>query len=170
MKKKVARTHYLNWLEQFRDRPLIKVLTGMRRVGKSTILQMFAQSLRRKGVPASRIVMLNFEELENEPLRDAKTLHGFLKGKLVKGKTTYIFLDEIQKVERYEEVLDSLYVKKGVDLYVTGSTANLFSSEIATALTGRYVEINVLPFSFVEMTAAVGGKIGDANERRRFMD
>ena len=170
MKKKVARTHYLNWLEQFRDRPLMKVLTGMRRVGKSTILQMFAQSLKRRGVPASRIVMLNFEELENEPLRDAKTLHGFLKGKLAKGKTTYIFLDEIQKVERYEEVLDSLYVKKGVDLYVTGSTANLFSSEIATALTGRYVEINVLPFSFVEMTSAVGGKIGDANERRRFMD
>ena len=86
MKKKVARTHYLNWLEQFRDRPLIKVLTGMRRVGKSTILQMFAQSLKRRGVPASRIVMLNFEELENEPLRDAKVLHGFLKGKLVKGR------------------------------------------------------------------------------------
>ena len=82
----------------------------MRRVGKSTILQMFAQSLKRRGVPASRIVMLNFEELENEPLRDAKTLHGFLKGKLAKGKTTYIFLDEIQKVERYEEVLDSSQV------------------------------------------------------------
>ena len=170
MKRKIARTQYMEWLEQFRDRPLIKVLTGMRRVGKSTILQMFAASLRRKGVPASRIVMLNFEELENEPLRDAKTLHGFLKGKLAKGKTTYMFLDEVQKVERYEEVLDSLYVKKGVDLYVTGSTANLFSSEIATVLTGRYVEINVLPFSFVEMTGAVGGKIGDANERRRFMD
>ena len=81
-----------------------------------------------------------------------------------------MFLDEIQRVERFEEVLDSLYVKKGVDLYVTGSTANLFSSEVATILTGRYVEINVLPFSFLEMTKAVGGKPGDANERRRFMD
>ena len=170
MKRKIARAHYIEWLERFKDRPLIKVLTGMRRVGKSTILQLFARSLRRKGVAASRIVMLNFEELENEPLRDARKLHEFLKGKLAKGKTTYIFLDEIQKVERYEEVLDSLYVKKGVDLYVTGSTANLFSSEIATVLTGRYVEINVLPFSFVEMTSAVGGKAGDANERRRFMD
>ena len=170
MKKTVERQGYLDWLDQFRDRPLIKVLTGMRRVGKSTILNLFARRLRRGGVPASRIVMLNFEEMENEPLREAKALHEFLKGKIVKGRTTYMFLDEIQRVERFEEVLDSLYVKKGVDLYVTGSTANLFSSEIATMLTGRYVEVNVLPFSFLEMTKAVGGRLGDANERRRFMD
>ena len=150
MKKTVERQGYLDWLDQFRDRPLIKVLTGMRRVGKSTILNLFARRLRRGGVPASRIVMLNFEEMENEPLREAKALHEFLKGKIVKGRTTYMFLDEIQRVERFEEVLDSLYVKKGVDLYVTGSTANLFSSEIATMLTGRYVEVNVLPFSFDE--------------------
>ena len=78
MKRKIARTHYIEWLERFMDRPLIKVLTGMRRVGKSTILQMFAQSLKRKGVPASRIVMLNFEELEIEHLREAKALHDFL--------------------------------------------------------------------------------------------
>ena len=169
MKRIIERQGYLNWLDQFKDKPLIKVLTGMRRVGKSTILKLFAKRLRRGGVPASRMVMLNFEEMENEPLKDAKVLHAFLKGKIVKGKTTYMFLDEIQRVERFEEVLDSLYVKKGVDLYVTGSTANLFSSEVATILTGRYVEINVLPFSFLEMTKAVGGKPGDANERRRFM-
>lgn len=170
MNRIIERQEYLNWLDQFKDKPLIKVLTGMRRVGKSTILKLFAQRLRRGGVPASRVVMLNFEELENEPLKDAKALHAFLKSKIAKGATTYMFLDEIQRVERFEEVLDSLYVKKGVDLYVTGSTANLFSSEVATILTGRYVEINVLPFSFLEMTKAVGGKPGDANERRRFMD
>ena len=170
MTKIISRETYINWLMQFREKPLVKVLTGMRRVGKSTILKMFAQTLRREGVPATRIVMVNFEELDNAPLRSAEALHKFIVGKLAKGKTTYIFLDEIQKVERYEEVLDSLYVKKGVDLYVTGSTANLFSSEIATVLTGRYVEINVLPFSFLEMTKAVGGKIGDASEKRRFMD
>ena len=170
MTKIIARETYINWLMQFREKPLVKVLTGMRRVGKSTILKMFAQTLRREGVPATRIVMVNFEELENTSLRNAEALHKFIVGKLAKRKTTYIFLDEIQKVERYEEVLDSLYVKKGVDLYVTGSTANLFSSEIATVLTGRYVEINVLPFSFLEMTKAVGGKIGDASEKRRFMD
>lgn len=170
MKKTIQREAYMAWLAQFRDKPLIKVLTGMRRVGKSTIMRMFAQGLRREGVPASRIVMVNFEELENAPLRTAEELHRFIVGKLARGGTTYVFLDEIQRVEHYEEVLDSLYVKKGVDLYVTGSTADLFSSEIATLLTGRYVEMNVLPFSFLEMTKAVGGKVGDAAEKRRFMD
>ena len=170
MKKTIQRESYMAWLAQFRDKPLIKVLTGMRRVGKSTIMRMFAQGLRREGVPASRIVMVNFEELENAPLRTAEELHRFIVGKLARGGTTYVFLDEIQRVEHYEEVLDSLYVKKGVDLYVTGSTADLFSSEIATLLTGRYVEMNVLPFSFLEMTKAVGGKVGDAAEKRRFMD
>ena len=170
MKKTIQREAYMAWLVQFRDKPLIKVLTGMRRVGKSTIMRMFAQGLRREGVPASRIVMVNFEELENAPLRTAEELHRFIVGKLARGGTTYVFLDEIQRVEHYEEVLDSLYVKKGVDLYVTGSTADLFSSEIATLLTGRYVEMNVLPFSFLEMTKAVGGKVGDAAEKRRFMD
>ena len=82
---------------------------------------------------------------------------------------TYVFLDEVQKVAHYEQVLDSLFVKENVDLYVTGSTADLFSSEIATLLTGRYVEINVLPYSFLEMTEAVGGRPGDAQEKRRFM-
>ena len=170
MKKTIQREAYMAWLVQFRDKPLIKVLTGMRRVGKSTIMRMFAQGLRREGVPASRIVMVNFEELENAPLRTAEELHRFIVGKLARGGTTYVFLDEIQRVEHYEEVLDSLYVKKGVDLYVTGSTADLFSSEIATLLTGRYVEMNVLPFSFLEMTKAVGGKVGDVAEKRRFMD
>ena len=170
MKKAIQRETYMTWLAQFRDKPLIKVLTGMRRVGKSTILKLFAQWLKREGVPASRIIMVNFEELENASLRTADALHRFIVGKLAKGKTTYVFLDEIQRVERYEEVLDSLYVKKGIDLYVTGSTADLFSSEIATLLTGRYVEMNVLPFSFMEMTRAVGGKVGDAMEKRRFMD
>ena len=103
-------------------------------------MRMFAQRLKREGVPASRIIMVNFEELENASLRNADVLHKFIVGKLTKGKKSYVFLDEIQRVEHYEEVLDSLYVKKGVDLYVTGSTADLFSSEIATLLTGRYVE------------------------------
>ena len=114
MKKTILREAYMAWLSQFRDKPLIKVLTGMRRVGKSTIMRMFAQGLRREGVPAYRIVMVNFEELENAPLRTAEELHRFIVGKLARGGTTYVFLDEIQRVEHYEEVLDSLYVKKGV--------------------------------------------------------
>ena len=100
MKKAIQRETYMTWLAQFRDKPLIKVLTGMRRVGKSTILKLFAQWLKREGVPASRIIMVNFEELENASLRTADALHRFIVGKLAKGKTTYVFLDEIQRVER----------------------------------------------------------------------
>lgn len=149
--EKILRTDYMEWLESFCDKPLIKVLTGMRRVGKSTCLQMFADRLHASGVPSRQIVALNFEELEYEDLRDSRKLYAFLKKKLIEGKTVYFFLDEIQRVERFEEVLDSLYVKPGVDLYVTGSNARIFSSEIATLLTGRYVELNVLPFSFAEI-------------------
>jgi len=129
----------------------------MRRVGKSTILRMFAERLRRRGVPKRRVVMLNFEEIENDDLLDSRKLHAFLKSKIVPGKTVYFFLDEIQKVGRFEEVLDSLHVKRGVDLYVTGSNARMFSSEIATVLTGRYVELNVLPFSFAEVKGLLPG-------------
>lgn len=163
--EKILRTDYMEWLESFRDKPLIKVLTGMRRVGKSTCLQMFADRLRDSGVSAKQIVALNFEELEYEDLRDSRKLYAFLKSKLIKEKTVYFFLDEIQRVERFEEVLDSLYVKSGVDLYVTGSNAKIFSSEIATLLTGRYVELNVLPFSFAE----IRGRLDPASDASALM-
>lgn len=154
----VEREDYMRWLESFRDKPLIKVLTGLRRVGKSTCLRMFAERLRKKGVAKRQIISLNFEEIENDALRDSRKLYAFLKSKLIPEKTVYYFLDEIQRVERFEEVLDSLYVKEGVDLYVSGSNARLFSSEIATLLTGRYVELNVLPFSFSEARGLIQGK------------
>lgn len=163
MEKLIPREDYMAWLECFRDKPLIKVLTGMRRVGKSTCLRLFAERLRKKGVLKRQIVTLNFEEIENDELLDSRKLHVFLKSKLIRGKTVYFFLDEIQKVERFEEVLDSLHVKKGIDLYVTGSNARMFSSEIATVLTGRYVELNVLPFSFAE----VRGFLPGAEDARR---
>lgn len=160
---------YLKWLDEHRGKHLIKVLTGMRRTGKSTILRLFAESLRKDGVRKRQIVFVNFDEIENEPLLDSRRLYAYLKARLIKGKTVYFFLDEIQKVERFEEVLDSLYVKPGVDIYATGSTADLFSSEIATLLTGRYVEVNVLPFSFSE-TMLARGDAAPGNERRLFMD
>lgn len=152
----VYREDYMRWLAAFREKPLIKVLTGLRRVGKSTCLKMFADTLLKEGVEPRQIVSLNFEELELEALREAGALYAFLKAQLIPGKTVYFFLDEIQRVDRFEEVLDSLYVKPGVDLYVTGSNARLFSSEIATLLTGRYVELNVLPFSFREAWGVLG--------------
>ena len=169
MENIIPRLDYLKWLGEHRGKNLIKVLTGMRRTGKSTILRLFAESLRKEGVGERQIVFVNFDEIENEQLRDSRTLYAYLKSHLVKGKTVFFFLDEIQKVERFEEVLDSLYVKPGVDIYVTGSTADLFSSEIATLLTGRYVEVNVLPFSFNEAKLA-RGDISAQTERRLFMD
>ena len=169
MTKLILRNTYINWLEEHRDKPLIKVLTGMRRTGKSTILRLFAESLKKGGVGNRQLVFINFEELENESLLDSRKLYAYLKSRLIKGKTVYYFLDEIQKVERFEEVLDSLYVKVGVDIYVTGSAADMFSSEIATLLTGRYVEINVLPFSFGEAQLARGVS-ARTDERRHFMD
>jgi len=166
MGKLIPRESYMAWLDSFRDRPMIKVLTGMRRVGKSTCLRMFAEHLRKSGVLKRQIVSLNFEEIENDELLDSRKLYGYLKSRMIHGKTIYIFLDEIQRVDRFEEVLDSLHVKKGVDLYVTGSNARMFSSEIATVLTGRYVELNVLPFSFAEIRDELPG----SNDARKFMD
>ena len=157
MDRLIPRESYMEWLEAFRDKPLVKVLTGMRRVGKSTCLSMFAERLRKRGVAKRQIVAVNFEEIENDELLESRKLYAYLKSRLIAGKTVYFFLDEIQRVARFEEVLDSLYVKKGVDLYVTGSNARMFSSEIATILTGRYVELNVLPFSYSEVVALLPG-------------
>ena len=154
MDKLIARPTYIDWLLGFREKPLIKVLTGMRRVGKSTVLELYVRQLRKMGIRASDIVQLNFEELENAEFKDKGRLHTFILSRRRPGKTLYVFLDEIQRVPGFEEVLDSLFVKKGIDLYVTGSTARFLSSEIATVLTGRYVEINVLPLSFVEYRSA----------------
>ena len=169
MEKIIPRLDYLNWLGEHRGKHVIKVLTGMRRTGKSTILRLFAESLRKEGIRKRQIVFVNFDEIENEPLLDSRKLYAYLKHRLIKEETVYFFLDEIQKVKRFEEVLDSLYVKPGVDIYVTGSTADLFSSEIATLLTGRYVEVNVLPFSFNEAKLARGDTSAQT-ERRLFMD
>jgi len=164
----ISRIGYIKWLDEFRDKKLIKVLTGLRRSGKSTILDMYQARLRQSGVPDDRIVSFNFELFENEPYLDPRKLHAEIVARISEGKTLYVFLDEVQHVEEYEKVLDSLYARQGVDVYVTGSTADLLSSEIASRLTGRYVEINVLPLSFQEYVSA--RKDDDGNERRLFMD
>jgi hypothetical protein len=158
----------MKWLDEFRQKKLVKVLTGLRRSGKSTILDMYMQSLRDAGVPNDRIVSINFEKLEFEPFTDPAKLHAEVLSRLSPGLMTYVFLDEIQHVEDYEKVVDSLYVREGIDLYITGSTADLLSSEIASRLTGRYVEINVLPLSFREYASGRG--LTDNNTKRLFSD
>lgn len=153
----VERKSYLNKLREWKDEQVIKVVTGIRRCGKSTLLQQYQDELRRDGVPAAQIVSINFEELEYESLLDYKALYAHLKSRLVEGKMTYLFLDEIQKVPMFERVVDSLYVKDHVDLYITGSNAYLLSGDLATLLTGRYVEIKMLPLSFTEFCEIGGG-------------
>ena len=150
----IKHDYYLNQLKQLKDQKVIKVITGIRRSGKSTLLQLFRDELKAQGVKNAQIQALNFEEEQNVELRDWRHLHQQIESKLVPDKMNYIFLDEIQKVEHFEEAVDSLFVKENVDVYLTGSNAFLLSGELATLLTGRYVSIHMLPFSFAEYAQA----------------
>lgn len=153
---KIQRTEYLNKLIAFRDKKIIKVITGVRRCGKSTLMQIYQDYLRNNGVEENCIVSVNLEDYDYYELRQPKNLHSYIKERLVSGKMTYIFLDEIQRCESFPEVVDSLFIKDNVDLYITGSNAYMLSSEIATLISGRYVEISMLPLSFKEYVLSTG--------------
>lgn len=146
----VERMEYLESLIQWKEEQVIKVVTGIRRCGKSTLLAQYQEWLLKNGVSKEQIISVNFEELEYEELLSYKKLYDYLKERLIPGKTTYIFLDEIQKVPFFEKAVDSIYVKPDVDVYMTGSNAYMLSGDLATLLTGRYVEIKMLPLSFRE--------------------
>lgn len=152
----IQRKEYLNKLIAFRDKQLIKVVTGVRRCGKSTLLKMYQEWLREQGVEASRIISINFEDIDYEELTDYRKLYDYLKEHLNSERMTYIFLDEIQNVADFPKVVDSLYIKNNVDIYMTGSNAYMLSSEIATLISGRYVQIEMLPFSFKEYMESTG--------------
>lgn len=158
----IQRKDYLNQLISWKDEQVIKVVTGIRRCGKSTMIKLFQDYLLNEGVSKDQIVYLNFEDLEYEYLLDYKELYKYLTERLAADKTTYVFLDEIQKVEGYEKVVDSIYIKENVDIYITGSSAYLLSSELATNLSGRYIEINMLPLSFAEFCEIKGGDNKDS--------
>lgn len=146
----VQRKEYLQALLSWKDEQVIKVVTGIRRCGKSTLLKQYQQHLMENGVLPEQIISVNFEELEYEHLLDYKALYAFIKERLCPDKMTYVFLDEIQKVDSFEKVVDSLYVKANTDVYISGSNAYMLSGDLATLLTGRYVEISMLPLSFRE--------------------
>lgn len=146
----IERKEYLQKLIQWKDEQVIKVVTGMRRCGKSTLLMQYQDYLKSIGVEDDQIIAINFEDLEYEELCEYKVLYDYLKERLLSDKTTYIFLDEIQKVPQFEKVVDSLYIKSDTDIYITGSNAYMLSGELATLLSGRYIEISMLPFSFQE--------------------
>jgi len=148
--KYVARDEYLNFLKRNRDKHIIKVVSGVRRSGKSTLFLLFRDHLKKTGVKDNQIINLNFEDMDFEDLLDPEKLYSYIKKKLLPDQMNYIFLDEIQHVHNFEKVADSLFIKDNVDLYITGSNAYFLSGEIATLLTGRYVQLNMLPLSFNE--------------------
>lgn len=153
----IIREEYLNKLKLLKDKNIIKIVTGIRRCGKSTLLLQFRDWLIEQGVKKSQIILINFEDLEYEDLTDYKSLHKYIKEHLKKNVKTYVFLDEIQNVDKFPKVLDSLQLNPDVDLYVTGSNAYMLSSEIATLISGRYIQIEMLPLSFKEYCIAKDG-------------
>ena len=152
----VERKEYLDQLWAWKDERQIKVVTGIRRCGKSVLLEQYQQRLLANGVAPEQIISINFENLDYEPLKDYMRLYNYLKERLCVDKMTYIFLDEVQEVPSFEKVVDSLYIRDHVDVYITGSNAYMLSSELATLLSGRYTEIKMLPLSFREYMAVTG--------------
>lgn len=148
--KQVPRTNYLEQLSVWRDKQIIKVITGIRRSGKSTLMQQYQQHLQGLGVRPEQIQVYNFEDLANEPLQDYRKLYAHVTQHLLPDQQNYLFFDEIQMVGDYQRAIDSLFLRSNVDIYLTGSNAYLLSSEIATLLSGRYIEIRLLPLSFQE--------------------
>lgn len=151
--KWIDRPEYVAFLNRHRDRQIIKVISGVRRAGKSVLFQLFRQELIESGVAESQILVINFEDLRYYELRDFQALNRYIEERLLTPETYYIFLDEIQHVDQFELVADSLFIKPNVDLYLTGSNARFMSSDLATNLTGRYVQLEVLPLSFSEYVA-----------------
>ena len=159
----VNRKEYLEKLKKLKDKQIIKVVTGVRRCGKSTLLKQFRDYLMNEcGVTQEQIIFINFEDLAYEHLLDYKALYQYITERLCENKKNYIFLDEIQAVSNFQKTVDSLFIKDNVDLYITGSNAHLLSGELATLLSGRYVEISILPLSFAEYYELVGGNKRDA--------
>ncbi|MCD7995469.1 MAG: ATP-binding protein [Clostridia bacterium] len=153
----IERKKYLEDLINFKDKKLIKVVTGIRRCGKSTMFELFQSYLKENGVEEEQIITVNLEDGDYRSIRTSEMLYQYVESKLIKSNKNYVFLDEVQKVENFQEAVDWLYAKKNVDLYITGSNAFLLSGELATLLSGRYVEIKMLPFSFKEYVSAYPG-------------
>ena len=158
----IKRDLYLKQIEPFIDKPLIKVITGIRRSGKSVILKLIKEDLLERGIGESQIIYLNFESLEFSDIDTAEKLYFYIKERIIKNKKSYILLDEIQEVNSWEKAVNSFLADFNADIYITGSNSRLLSSELATYLTGRYVEIHLYPLSFSEYlrfkTARTGTK------------
>ncbi len=149
----IKRIEYLDELKRWKDKDLIKVVTGIRRCGKSTLFELFIEYLKEENIDDNHIISINLESLEYN-FSDYKELYNYVMSKIKDDNKYYIFLDEVQNVEKFQKAVDSLYIKKNIDIYITGSNAFLLSGELATLLTGRYIEIKMLPLSFKEYVSA----------------
>ena len=151
----INRNNFLNKLISFKDKQLIKVISGVRRCGKSTLMQQFINYLFTLGIKEDQIIFINFEDFENRDLLNLDNFYKYVSSKIIKDKKMYLFFDEIQQVKDFQKVVDSFYIKKNIDIYLTGSNSTLLSGELATLLTGRYVEIKMLPLSFKEFSSVM---------------
>ena len=149
----VERTEYLELLKRFKDKDVIKVVTGINRCGKSTLFALFIDYLEKNGVKKDQIIQINLEDAQYD-FNNYKELYSYVNKKISSSKKYYVFLDEVQNVLDFQKAVDSLYIKKNVDVYITGSNAYLLSGELATLLSGRYIEIKMLPLSFKEFLSA----------------
>lgn len=166
----IPRDEYLNFLLRFKNQQIIKVISGIRRCGKSTLLELFREYLINNGVDKEQIIFINFEDLEYEELQDYHKLYDYVKSKMIPDKTNYIFLDEIQHVKNFEKAVDSLFIKKNADIYITGSNAYFMSGELATLLSGRYVELKMLPLSFSEFCTGTPDSIPVSEKYRLYIE
>ena len=168
----IQRKEYLQKLINQREEKVIKVVTGVRRCGKSTLFKLYQNYLKDIGVQDCQIISLNLEDIEFEELLDYKKLYAYIKDRLCADKYTYVFIDEVQRCNNFEKVVDSLFIKDNVDVYITGSNAYMLSGELATLLSGRYVKIDMLPLSFSEYIQAnsntVKSKMEQFNDYLRF--
>ena len=160
----IQREEYLNILKNFKDQNLIKVLTGIRRCGKSTLFKLFVDYLKEIGISNEQIIIINLED-PTYNFKDYMDLYNYVNEQLKTSKKYYIFLDEVQNVPSFQKAVDGLYIKENVDLYITGSNAYLLSGELATLLSGRYIEVKMLPLSFKEYFSIFGG-----NEQKVFLE
>lgn len=170
MKKLIARPDYLEQLIRFRDKKLIKVITGIRRCGKSTLLDLYEDYLKSQGVEDRQIIRLNLEFSEYHELQTYMQLYDHIKKQLQDDCMNYVFIDEVQTIPEFQKAVDGLYVRKNCDVYITGSNAHILSGELATLLSGRYVEIKMLPLSFREYITALGEKSDLAIKYRNYIE
>ena len=162
--KVIYREEYIKKLNEYKNKNIIKVLTGIRRSGKSTILKEFQEELLKEGISPKNIISINFEDNDNKELLDSQKLHDYIMNKADKNCINYILLDEIQNVDGFQKCIDSLFLRKYLDIYITGSNSYMLSGELATYLTGRYIQIHILPLSFKEYITYYG----DTDELKKY--